>query len=1188
MRGNVNITLLAIILSFYNVYSQCPSVDFESPDSVCIGEPITITNNSINGDYYEWDLCLGDLLLTPKAEEKTTINESATLIGIDVVKSNNKWYGFTTSRDNNSLFRLDFGASLSNQPSIINLGNINNILDQPQDIKILQDNDQWFGFIQCKGNPEFIRINFGSDLTNTNSTADTILSSSGITNNGFDIAYDGNSWVAVLGKSNKITLINFGNFLGNSPGPADITTSTAIIGATSISDISLHKYGNLWYGFMSSFGSKAIHILEFGGDLFNIPSTVLIDNSFLNNEIPFGISVNLDDNILVAFISTLSGKIFRLSFTDGLGNSPTATELGNFGMLNNTLKITLKKDSSNWYAFTPNYQMKKIFQLSFPNNCQVSSTFSYNFQPENVYFNSSGIFNIELRAISNNCLEIMSKSIFVKNIQAPSISFTTRNNCLSSSNTFTATSSDDDSIFSWIWNFGDSSTDSIQSPVHQYTNPGTYPVKLFILAENGCSKFTQDTVRIYSPPVADFRIEDTLLCSNNPLNLVNQTNYTNPDSITSFSWNINDEMMSISKDTSIVFTSGGNKFITLSVSIPGCSSDTTKTFSLLEGPSVHFTFSDVCDRETVFLKNESLGNISGFSWDFGDGYTSTLEDPNHLYELAGNYSISLSAIADNGCVSSNVDTVMVHYLPDAMFLHELPCSRSEIQFYDESSVNEANIIDWEWSYVNLSNPLIEGIDSVQNPAFLFQKEGEYQVSLMVYSNYGCQDSIQKSIEVLPSPVANFTQNQSCIGDTTFFTDESSIPGENYIKHWTWQIESALYEVQSPKHAFMKDGTFHVTLIVQADNLCRDRIVHPVTIHPLPHANFIVNNNCQNETIMVNSSASSLADPITQFLWEIENAGQYMGQSISMRFEDAGDYQISHIVITENGCRDTVTQSFPIYEAPIASFDYSPKYGSIPFEVNFENNSSGAEKYFWDFDHNQATSRDINPFYTYETQGYYNPLLVAENQAGCKDSTYVTIHVTDPVLDVRINEVVESRQNGKVNYLLEIKNSGTIIIDQMDIIINVNGEFIVNETFEETLYAGESIRYPLQFELFDLPNQTPEFICFQLIPDVSGHEEYNPADNRECLTENNQFLIRDPYPNPTNGELFVDMILPDQDDITIQLISNDGNVFWTRKYAETKKGLNSFTIWMDENIQGIYFLRIIYTENVISKRICVIR
>jgi PKD repeat protein len=183
-------------------------------------------------------------------------------------------------------------------------------------------------------------------------------------------------------------------------------------------------------------------------------------------------------------------------------------------------------------------------------------------------------------------------TVVVRDAISPTISFSTSNACISNENSFSATSSDDTSITTWNWDFGDGTgTASGQSVEYQYANTGTFDVGLAIDAENGCSNSASKKIHIYNPPNPSFSYTSGVTCSNSPLDFVNSTAFSGPDSLLSFQWNMNDEMLLDDSAPSYIFKTGGEKYVTLTAYIPGCDNVASELIDITPGPETAFTFS---------------------------------------------------------------------------------------------------------------------------------------------------------------------------------------------------------------------------------------------------------------------------------------------------------------------------------------------------------------------------------------------------------------------------------------------------------------------------------------------------------------------------------------------------------------------------------------------------------------------
>ena len=202
--------LAALSLANAEVRAQYPIADFSIEQVACKQENLNATNQSSAG-IYEWDFCEGDLVLQPGA--RTLKNDDFNIpVGVSLIQSNSKWYGFITSLNNNSLFRVDFGNSLLNTtPTIVNLGNIGGFINAPQDVKVVEFESNYFAFINNRKDNKLIRINLGNDIEVSTASADVLIMGGGFTNGGLDVAFDGTNWVVSLTNKNYLTLVNLGD-----------------------------------------------------------------------------------------------------------------------------------------------------------------------------------------------------------------------------------------------------------------------------------------------------------------------------------------------------------------------------------------------------------------------------------------------------------------------------------------------------------------------------------------------------------------------------------------------------------------------------------------------------------------------------------------------------------------------------------------------------------------------------------------------------------------------------------------------------------------------------------------------------------------------------------------------------------------------------------------------------------------
>ena len=229
---------------------------------------------------------------------------------------------------------------------------------------------------------------------------------------------------------------------------------------------------------------------------------------------------------------------------------------------------------------------------------------------------------------------------------------------------FTSTSSDPDgTIASYSWNFGDGATSTAANPSHSYTAAGTYTVTLTVTDNQGTSSAPFSRSVAVSPanqaPTANF----TFSCSALSCNFTSTS--SDPDgSIASYSWTFGDGGTSTAANPSHSYTAAGTYSVGLRVTDNQGAQSTITTKSVTvtvpnQAPTANFTFS--CSGlgcNFTSTSSDPDGSISAYSWTFGDGATSTLQNPSHTYTAAGTYSVGLR-VTDNQGAQSTITTKSV-------------------------------------------------------------------------------------------------------------------------------------------------------------------------------------------------------------------------------------------------------------------------------------------------------------------------------------------------------------------------------------------------------------------------------------------------------------------------------------------------------------------------------------------------
>jgi len=173
-------------------------------------------------------------------------------------------------------------------------------------------------------------------------------------------------------------------------------------------------------------------------------------------------------------------------------------------------------------------------------------------------------------------------------------------------------------------------------------------------------------------------------------------------------------------------------------------------------------------------------NLSSWQWDFGDGDTSSLQNPTHVYNNAGNYTVQLTVSSGNDCAASYSQTINILAGPSAAFLTGNGCQGVSTNFTDQSTVSSgSSIVAWQWYFGDGDS------SQTQNPSHIYAVPGSFNALLRVTSNNGCQDTTSQPIQVFENPIAGFyVQPLRCANTEIYFLDTSYIGNGNMaIQQW---------------------------------------------------------------------------------------------------------------------------------------------------------------------------------------------------------------------------------------------------------------------------------------------------------------------------------------------------------------------------------------------------------------------
>jgi gliding motility-associated-like protein len=403
------ILLTAIAVFIYGIILIPVSgqvASFTAPDTVCVNAPVNITNTSTGATSSSWNFCVANANTVPAQSSLGNPGNQLSRPGyMDYVLQNGNYHAFMVNNSPGGLIRLDFGNSLLNTPTAVNLGNFGGIIpDGAQGIQVVQNNGIWYAII-TGGDPgavpvtpsRILKVDFGTDLTNP-APAATNWGNIGAMNYPHDLYMfrDGSDWYGftINFRNSTVTKFSFGPDFNTAPAGENLGNLGNLNGPTGICPI---NDNGIWRIFVTSSVDHTMSRIDFGNSLLNTPSGAAnLGNpgNLLNN--PRDIYIFNYCGRAVGFVANNSGGLTRLNFNT-LNTPPAATASGNINGTANIHSISkVFRVQEELFAFLPGSVSNTLSRIRFPgcNNASVSG--SSQATPPPVVYSTPGTYNISL------------------------------------------------------------------------------------------------------------------------------------------------------------------------------------------------------------------------------------------------------------------------------------------------------------------------------------------------------------------------------------------------------------------------------------------------------------------------------------------------------------------------------------------------------------------------------------------------------------------------------------------------------------------------------------------------------------------------------------------------------------------------------------------------------------------------
>jgi PGF-pre-PGF domain-containing protein len=537
----------------------------------------------------------------------------------------------------------------------------------------------------------------------------------------------------------------------------------------------------------------------------------------------------------------------------------------------------------------------------------------------------------------------------------------------------------------WFWTFGDGNTSTDRNPVHTYATAGTYTVTLAVANAAGSSSATK-TVTVTAagggevPPTLPHEFYGNVTIGGAPapagtviaamigdtncgsIRVVDAGRYGDPD------WHLGHRLLvkgtSDQKGATIAFFANGAAAKETAAFTPGAATRLDLTFDeVVTAPVAAFT-ANVTSGDaplTVAFTDESTGAAT-WSWDFGDGNTSTDRNPVHTYEDPGTYTVTLTVTNAAGS-SSATKTVTVTVPVGSIAVTSAPAGA-------------AIWLDGE-NTGKFTSATLTSIPAGEHVVTL-KLDGYADASMPVIVEAGKTASVHLDLTTLtgslsvtsvPAGARVFIDGADTGAVTNTTIDGIGIGTHTVTLRKDGYVDAAA-EVTIEE---AKTATLHLDLV--------EVVAAPVAV-------FTANVTSGDAPLIIAfTDASTGAD---SWSWAFGDGNTSTDRNPVHTYVTPGTYTVNLTVTNTAGSSSatkTVTVTEPSGPAPVAGFTADVTSGNVPLAVRFTDTSTGADSWSWSFG-DGATSTEQNPVHTYTQVGRFTVTLTVANTGGSSSATGV--------------------------------------------------------------------------------------------------------------------------------------------------------------------------------------------------------
>lgn len=424
--------------------------------------------------------------------------------------------------------------------------------------------------------------------------------------------------------------------------------------------------------------------------------------------------------------------------------------------------------------------------------------------------------------------------------------------------------------------------------------------------------------------------------------------------------------------------------------VENCQACRPKSFILHSQPVADFTLNgNACINQSFNLINLSSG-ADQYEWDFGDGKQSSDSAPDHIYQAAGTYALTLISSSAFGCKDTSIQELYVTTPPKVSFsLDENEgCAPFQVITQNQST---GDSLSYLWTIGENTYPGLE-LDSVWVDSIT---EDTRLAVVLEVSNFCGNVNQVDSILVRPYPQVNFgiSEDEGCSPHSLDIINTSLGNPDNYWWDFGNGITSTAFEPNPPAFTTTDDLVSRYPIRLSATNECgSDSLVKQVTVYPPDVEAFIELDTLEGCSPLA-FQLKSVSTPGSTLSWTFTDPlGQESGSAMENPIVTLEEPGLHTFVLAASNCgTDTDTAQVNILPAPTIKMEHRP-FVCLGQAIQFFNQSEDINGSIWDFGDGN-TSLERSPTHIFDSVGTYTLTLTAfSNTNNCPSTITSTIEV----------------------------------------------------------------------------------------------------------------------------------------------------------------------------------------------------